>query len=422
VTGPRTRAGWRPGLRTLATGLTLTLLVSGAYVLVLRPLSSDDGGLLASLLATLLVVAVYPSALRTTHRWVEHIVYGERADAMEDLQRFASRGGSLDESSLPARVAEAAGRLVDARHAQLRLSLPGGDVLEEVWPAGSACEELDLAVEVRHEGQVIGTLAVAKRAADPISPADEQLVRRLAQAASVALDNARLTLELRAQVRQIEGVAEDLQVSSARIVVAVEEQQRHIERAIRKEVEVPLRATLAHVRSAWTVGASDAEHARDLLQGAGTRASDALNALRDVAHGIFPPLLLTDGLVVALRSRARREGWSLDVDPSAFDDSTLDVGQRSTAYFALSELARAAFRSTRDDWVTFELSIHGDDLVATIDDEAVVAAVAGAAAGREDTDLARAVERVAVFGGRIDADGGAGGPVRMVLPLIAEPV
>ncbi|MGH9275536.1 MAG: hypothetical protein ACRDZU_12895 [Acidimicrobiales bacterium] len=422
MTGPQHRGRWRPRLRTLTTGLTLTLLVSAAYVFVLRPLSTDEGGLLASLIATLLVVAVYPVALRTAHRWVEHLVYGERADAMEDLQRFASRGGGLDARSLPARVTEAAGRLVDARCAELRLSLPGGDFLEEVWPAGSLTDELDLVVQVRHEGQVIGTLGVAKRPADPISPADEQLIRRLAQATSVALDNARLTLELRAQVHEIEHVAQDLQVSSARIVVAAEGQQRRVERAIRKEVEVPLRATLARVRSAWTIGSSDADHARELLREAGIGASDALNALRDVAHGIFPPLLLTDGLVIALRSRARREGWSLDIDSSGFDDSTLDVDQRATAYFALSELVRAAFRAPRDDWVLLELALRGDELVATLDDQTVCAAVTAAASGSEDSDLARAVERVGVFGGRITASGGPGAPLRMVLPLVAEPV
>lgn len=426
MTGPGTRVRWRPGLGTLTTGLTLTWLVSAAYVLVLRPLSSGEGGLLASLVATLLVVAVYPTALRTAHRRVEHFVYGERAEAMEDLQRFASRGGSLDARSLPCRVAEAAGRLVDARHAELRVTLPGGDVLREVWPPGSTSDDLDLVVQVRHEGEVIGVLAIAKRAADPISPADEQLVRRLAQATSVALDNARLTLELRAQVDQIERVARDLQVSSARIVVAAEEEQRRVERAIRKEVEVPLRSTLARVRSAWAIGLSDPEHAGALLREAGVRDSDALNALRDVAHGIFPPLLLTDGLVVALRSRARRDGWSLDIEASSFDDSTLDVDQRATAYFALSELVRAAFQEPRDDWVSLDLALVGDDLVATIADEAVDAAVSAVVLAdgseREDSVLARAVERVSVFGGRIEASGGAGAPLRMVLPLIAEPV
>lgn len=420
--GPGMRVRWRSRLRTLTTGMTLTLLVSAAYVLVLRPLGAGEGGLLSSLVATLLVVAVYPSALRAVHRRVDKFAYGDRSDAMEDLQRFASRGGSLDARSLPARVAEGACRLVDARHAELRVSLPGGGVLEEVWPPGSSSDELDLVVEVRHEGQAIGILAVAKRAADPISPADEQLLRRLGQATSLALDNARLTLELRSRVDQIERVAKDLQVSSARIVGAAEEQQRRVERAIRKEVEVPLRATLARVRSAWAIGASDAEHARDLLRDAGTKAGEALNALRDVAHGIFPPLLLTDGLVVALRSRARREGWALDIDASSFDDSILDVDQRATAYFALSELARTAFRGPRDDWVSLELALQGDELVATLDDATVRAAVSAAVSEGEGSELARAIERVEVFGGRIEMASGSDEPLRLVLPVMVQPV
>ncbi|MEO7428703.1 MAG: hypothetical protein ABIY48_04895 [Acidimicrobiales bacterium] len=402
--------------------MTLTLLVSAAYVTVLRPLGAGEGGLLSSLVATLLVVAAYPPALRAAHRRVDRFAYGERADAMEDLQRFASRGGGLDARSLPARVAEGACHLVDARHAELRLSLPGGGVLEAVWPPGSSSDELDLVVQVRHEGQAIGILAVAKRAADPISPADEQLLRRLAQATSLALDNARLTLELRSRVDQIELVAKDLQDSSARILGAAEAQQRHIERAIRKEVEVPLRATLARVRSAWAIGASDVNHACDLLRDAGTNASDALNALRDVAHGIFPPLLLTDGLVVALRSRARREGWALDIDASDFDDSTLDVDQRATAYFALSELARAAFREPRDGWVSLHLALRRDELVATLDDETVSAAVSAAVSGGNDSELARAIERVEVLGGRIETANGSDEPLRLVLPVMVEPL
>lgn len=420
--GPRTRLRWRSRLRPLVAGLTLTLLVSAAYVTVLRPLGADEGGLLSSLLATLLVVAVYPPALRAAHRRVDHFAYGDRADAMEDLQRFASRGGGLDARSLPARVAEGACRLVDARHAELRLSLPGGGVLEEVWPPGSSSDELDLVLEVRHEGQAIGTIAVAKRAADPISPADEQLLRRLGQATSLALDNARLTLELRSRVGQIELVAKELQVSSARILGAAENAQRRVERAIRKEVEVPLMATFASVRSAWAIGASDINHACDLLRDAGTNATDALNALRDVAHGIFPPLLLTDGLVVALRSRARREGWALDIDASGFDDSTLDVDQRATAYFALSELARAAFREPRDDWVPLHLALRGGELVATLDDKVVSAAVSAAVSGGDGSELARAIERVEVFGGRVETAEGSDEPLQLVLSVMVEPI
>ena len=115
---------------------------------------------------------------------------------------------------------------------------------------------------------------------------------------------------------------------------------------------------------------------------ASTDTTEALLALRDVAHGIFPPLLATDGLVTAVTSRARREHWQVHIRAENFDDSLLESEVRSTAYFAVVALARATSTPT----ASIELRaqdgfVHAkvvDPMGAgTADTRALVGAVAG---------------------------------------------
>ena len=385
----RARARHETLIRAGVRAAAVALLVLGAYVVVLIPLAGGHSNLAPSIVATALVVAASSYLRRPLDRAVDHFVHGARADAFDDLQRFASKSAeAVDPQAVPVRVVETAHRLVAAHHAELQLHLPGGRTLHTAWPPHSTSDELDFVVPVRHDGSPIGLLAVAKQPGDPMSPSDEQLLNRLAQAASVALDNARLAIELREQVDEIARVVDELQRSSARIVSAGENEQRRIERAIRQRVERPLRRARASARLAFAVAVTRPEAARDAVTSASVETTEALVALRDVAHGVFPPLLASEGLAKALAGRARREGWMVEVCGAGFDDSQLEPEVRSTAYFALVELARAATTSER-----VAIALCGDD-------QFVRATVRGAGAAG-DAELDRALERVHILGGRV---------------------
>ena len=61
--------------------------------------------------------------------------------------------------------------------------------------------------------------------------------------------------------------------------------------------------------------ARDAAAAARMVAQAKTDTNDALENLRDLARGIYPPVLADQGLAAALRSQARKAPMPVDVEP-----------------------------------------------------------------------------------------------------------
>ena len=89
-------------------------------------------------------------------------------------------------------------------------------------------------------------------------------------------------------------------------MAAQDEERRRIERNIHDGAQQQLVALAVKIRLADAMVGSDDDQAHELLAQVQTDASDALSDLRDLAHGIYPPLLADKGLVSALEGQARR--------------------------------------------------------------------------------------------------------------------
>ena len=173
--------------------------------------------------------------------------------------------------------------------------------------------EADRVAAVRHHGELLGAIAVHKRVSEPLTHGEAELVDRLADQAGLILANARLTAD-GGRLDQIAVQAAELRASRQRIVTAQDEERRRLERNIHDGAQQHLVALAVKLRLAKTAVAADPARGRTMLDELGGEIDDALETLRALALGIYPPLLAEKGIAPALAAqcvrRCCRSGWT----------------------------------------------------------------------------------------------------------------
>jgi signal transduction histidine kinase len=287
----------------------LVLLVIAAYAGVVGLLGVITSGNQSSgsvfIVALLLGLAFRP-VTRFARRIADRLVYGRRATPYEVLTEFSERvGESYATEDVLGRMAQVLGQATGAGSARVWLRLGAELRPAASWPTDAepvaaalvANEALpriegETVVEVRDRGELLGALSVAMPPSDPMNPSKERLVRDLASQAGLVLRNVRLVEELRASQR--------------RLVTAQDQERRRLERNIHDGAQQQLVALSVKTRLVRDLTARDPARAAEMLTQIDAEIQRALDDLRDLARGIYPPLLVDEGLGAALDAQARR--------------------------------------------------------------------------------------------------------------------
>jgi signal transduction histidine kinase len=299
--------------KTLVYGF-LAAFITVVYVLVVVVFGAMIGateGL--SLVATAIAAVAFQPMRGRAQGFANRVVYGERATPYQVLSKFSRHLGEIysTDDVLP-RMAQILAEGTGASRAVVWLRL-GTELRPAVsWPpngplpsfvsirgdalprltAESSVEASTRQVPVRHLGELLGAFTVTKPPYEPLTPVESELLGDLAGQAGLVLRNAALIAGLRA--------------SRQRLVTAQDEQRRKIERNLHDGAQQQLVALAVKVRLATSMIGKDEASERRLLDEVQSDTSDALENLRDLARGIYPPLLAAHGLQAALLPQTRK--------------------------------------------------------------------------------------------------------------------
>jgi signal transduction histidine kinase len=353
--------------KTLVAGalVVIALLVYAGAVALIGAVTVDrNRPALLFVIALALGIAFRP-VMRVGRRVADRLVYGTRATPYEVLTDFSERVGTsyATEDVLP-RMAQVLGQGMGADVARIWLRVGSSFRLAAVWPTDA--EEAEptgsgdqLAVPgesvtvVRDQGEVLGALSVRMPASDPMTPAREKLVQDLASQAGLVLRNVRLV--------------EDLRASRQRLVAAQDEERRRLERNIHDGAQQQLVALAVKARLARQLTDRDPAKAADMLGQIEAETQTALEDLRDLARGIYPPLLADRGLAAAIEAQSRKSRLGVEIDANRLGRFPAEI--EATVYFCtLEALQNVAKYADAAHTVVHLTRANGDLSFEVVDD------------------------------------------------------
>jgi len=351
-------------------------------------------------------VGVHP-AWSLLQRVANRMVYGRRATPYEVMAEFGHRMAAVPSADhvLPD-MAEAAARGVSARAARVRLFLEGGRTRAATWPPDTDIVEPTLVLGIDHAGEPIGEIAIVKSANDPLRAAERSLLEDLAAHAGIALENARLSLDLETRAEELASRNDELRRSRERLVTVRDSQRRRLEQELREGVG----AEIARIRDQIGFDASrvvaDPDPVRDSLDHLSERTDGALNDLREVARGIFPPLLVDEGLAAALSALARRAPSETRFsNEGSVPAARYDPAIEAAVYFCCVQAVQNAQRHAPGSPVEISLAHDGERLSFMVRDHGTGFEVGQASEG-EGFQIMR--DRMAAFDGFLTIESAPG--------------
>ena len=325
--------------------------------------SGGRPNLALSIAATAVVAVAFQPVRERVQRFANRLVYGKRATPYEVMAGFADQmAGTLSADEVLPQMAEAAARGVGAPAARVTLALPGDGDRSTIWPPDAGDGSFSRLLPVSYRGEPVGAIAVRESPGQPITPAEDRLLADLAAQAGLVLHNVRLTAELQARLADISAQAVELRTSRQRIVAAQETERRRLGGEIRTGVQRELEATfegLDEVERLLDEGGAAAAVRLDALT---AETQHTLDGLRELARGIFPPLLADKGIVAALQAHARKTALHTSIDvPAELAALRFDPGVEAAVYFCCIEVLRtvegpaAVHLTARNGMLTFAI-------------------------------------------------------------------
>jgi signal transduction histidine kinase len=270
-------------------------------------------------------------------------------------------------------------------------------------------------VAVRHQGELLGALSINKRPGEALTPIEADLLKDLAAQAGLVLRNVRLTAELRARLDEISKQAGELRASRQRIVAAQDAERHRLERNIHDGAQQNLVALTVKLRLAASLAKRDPQGVRDSVKDLIAESGQALQTLRALAQGIYPPLLRDHGLVAALRGETWKMPVTVTVAAVGLNRYPPDV--EAAVYFVCLEALQNVTKHAGASRAIIKLSSGTHALSFEITDDGSGFVVARE---RKGSGLRNMADRIEAIGGRLDIQSsGQGTTVRGTVPVRA---
>jgi signal transduction histidine kinase len=410
--------------RSIAYG-SLAAVLACIYLVVVVALSAlvNDGSrsLGISMVATLLAAAAFQPLRTRAELLADRLVYGPRATPYEALTHL---GDQLADTYDVERVLEDAAEVLAGATAAERADVwlcsdqgllrplaawPSDAEPAELLPAAAAlAEEADgnrTLAAVRHQGELLGAISITKRRGEVVSEIDRRLLHQLASQAGLVLHNAKLSSDLQRRL-------EDLVASRQRLVNAQDEARRRLERDLHDGAQqqlIALNMKLGRLEPHLREGD---EGAREALEWLREDVDAALDGIRSISRGIYPPLLADRGLAAALRSHVRTAPVPVAVESALERRGTREV--EAAAYFCVLEALQNVYRHAHATRALVRLRAEPELLRIEVADDGRGFDPATAVPGAGLTNIS---DRADSLGGRVQIDSGAGRGTTIAIEL-----
>jgi signal transduction histidine kinase len=231
----------------------------------------------------------------------------------------------------------------------------------------------------------------------------------------VTRDATRGRVERARHEGELRALLNDLRAAQRRVAVAGDAERRRIERDLHDGAQQRLMALRLELGLLEERVRDDPKRATEMLRALRLELDGAVEELRELAHGLYPPLLASDGLVAALAATARRSAIPVTIDASGMSRAPRSI--ESAAYFCcLEALQNAAKHAGPDARAVVELRMDAGCLRFSVRDDG---AGFDASVMRPGYGLINLRDRLSALGGgaSVSSSPGAGTTVSGHIPL-----
>ncbi|WNC12946.1 ATP-binding protein [Brevibacillus brevis] len=300
--------------------VALSVFVVAVYilsVLYLSRLFQTKDNVVISLLATSVVAVLFAPLKERLQRLVNRIMKGRHDDPYAVL---AELGNQLVKPLSPEAMLEV---VVTTIKESLRLPYTGISISVNgqstlVASSGERAEEM-LSFPIIHRGEELGTLLVANRSpGEPFTAADYRLLDVLLTQSGPIIQNVNMTIGMKL-------LADALQESREKLVLAREEERRHIRHNLHDDLAPRLAALALNAAAAEKHVVHNPETAKELMVELRNVIRSTVDEIRSLVHDLRPPTLDELGLIGAVRERITVLDKSTRHLPSASEEAGLRI-------------------------------------------------------------------------------------------------
>lgn len=302
----------------------------------------------------------------------------------------------------------------------------GGASWSSVWLPdlvgdGQLPDELLRVAPAAHLGELLGLLVVRRPAGSAAFSEDEDATLvELARQVALALHNVRLDSALQTSLEELQQRNAELQASRLRIVTAADESRRAIERNLHDGAQQHLVALAVKLGLARQLLETDPDTAAGQLEELRADVQATITAVRELAHGIYPPLLRQQGLGEALRTAATRSPLPCAVEVDLAVRYSVEV--ETAVYFCcLEAIQNAGKHAGAEALITVQVDSDGPRLRFAVTDDGA-GFTTGPGSAQNGHGFLNMRDRLGAIGGSLDVESSPGSGVTVAGSVPASPV
>jgi signal transduction histidine kinase len=268
---------------------------------------------------------------------------------------------------------------------------------------------------ITYGGDLLGLVVVERPTTEPPFTEKEDIVlTELSRQVGLALHNVRLDSALQSTLDEVRRQAAELRASRSRIVAAADAERRRVERDLHDGAQQHLVALAVNIRLVRDLVGEDPEAAAAALDEIAVEVKATVQELRDLAHGIYPPLLMDNGLPEALRAVGSRS--PLDVETSVDGIGRFSADIEAAVYFCCLEALQNVAKHAPESQVQLRVWEEEGGLLFTVTDDGPGFDPKVAQTGHGFMNMS---DRLGAIGGSVrwESVPGAGSTVRGSIPL-----